>query len=461
MRGLMKVIYFFSLMVVLTLLSVSQGQAEERPSDMPYLDQNFSCIAQNEAQKFTADFNIDVKSFGGLELCRNEVDTKKLFNDLNLIKNGQFTSTGKNNLIRNFVDSARYYDWMKSQTRGVERGNDVPYATAYNSGGYFTMQDGWSKLSTLGRVGTVIHEARHTGGYRHIPCNQGPYQGASIAGCDRDYNYGGSHAIEMEYYAHVSVQGTNFHPVYKKMARLMAIARSNIFFNTPILKTRSAVLTLSADHQASYLYDQGEWVKRELPLSSGGQLKRTSFGAVLFDGAKALSLEMYQNSGFVDAVEDVYSYFKLLAETTVPVKDLEEFDSGVKRYVVQVTQDDRLSAFDFPNGQWGTAQKIPFRVVQTSTAIPSLNKSGYFLISENGQIFSYQPETQRLVSQAGQWDASNIKVVNFENQNLILRQDGKIYVQNNTSLQPWAAAQGVYSDLVTVPLYDAFEVIKE
>lgn len=433
--------------------------AYSQPTDIPYQDPGFACITSAEAEKYIQDFSIDVSSFGGKELCNSQVDTKKLFNDIQIIENGTFSSTGQNNLIRGFVDSNKYYSWMTEQTRGVQRGNDVPWATAYNSGGYFTMQDGWAKSSTLGRVGTFIHEARHTEGYMHIPCNHGPYQGVSLNACDSTYSYGGSHAVEMEYYARVSVQGTNFHPVYKKMARLMAIARSNFVFNKIVMQPREAVLALNQDRSQAHLFDQGTWTKREVP-GLVGQLKRTSFGAVIFSGLKAMSIELYKNSGFPDMVEDAYSYYKLLAETS-NVKEYEEFESGPKRFVVKVSQDDKISAWDFPNGAWGREQSLPFKVSKTSTSIPGLTKPGFFLISADNQVYNYVPESQRLVKQNANWDSGNKDVVVFKGQNLILRNDGKIYSQMGGTLQPWAESTDLYSALVTVPMYDAFEVVKD
>ncbi len=429
-------------------------------ADMPYQDVNFGCQSQAVADRYIHDFRIDVDSFGGPELCKSEIDTKKLLNDINIIENGHFENSAQNNLIKGFIDSTNYYGWMKQQTYGVARGNDVPYATAYNSGGYFTMQDGWAKSSTLGRVGVFVHEARHTEGYRHIVCNQGTYQGTSVLGCDRDYNYGGSHAVEMEYYARVAVQGTNFHPVYKKMARLMAIARSNIFFNTSPLQTREGLLALSMDRKQAFMFDRGQWLQRELP-EAVGKLKRTSFGAVLFDGVKALAIELYQNSGFKDAVTDTYSYYKLLIESKEESKEFEEFDSGFKRYVIRITNDNKLAAYNFPNGAWGAEQQIPFDVVKTTTSIPGMDKSGIFLLTNSGQIYAYQPDSQRLVSQVGSWDFNNVQVVRFQNENLILKNNGQIYRQTDQKLEPWVEAKLPYSDVVTVPLYDAFEVVKE
>jgi hypothetical protein len=445
---------------ILILIALTAFSTAAFADDIPYQDPAFGCITQQQADRYVADFSIDVASFGGMELCNPNVDTKKLFNDLQIIEQGSFQPTAQNVYIRGFVDAQNYYAWMKGQTRGVQRGNDIPYATAYNSGGYFTMQDGWSKLSTLGRVGTIVHEARHTAGYRHIPCTQGSYQGSSVAGCDTNYSYGGSHAIEMEYYARVAVQGVNFHPVYKKMARLMAIARSNIFFNTPVIQSREAVLALSADRRSAQLYDNGAWVSREVP-NVAGRLKRTSFGAVLFDGAKAFAIELYKNSGFSDLVADTYSYYKLLGEKDATVKEFEEFDAGVKRYAVKITQDNKLAAYDFPNGAWGREQVVPFQVSHTSTAVLDKPQSGLYLIATTGEIYNYQPQSQKLALQTGRWNPDVKEVIAYKGQNLALKTNGQIFVQSGAELVPWTATNDVYSDLVSTPLYDGFEVIKE
>jgi hypothetical protein len=428
--------------------------------DIPYQDPEFSCTLAADANRYVADFGIDVKSFGGLELCNSNVETKKLFNDIQILEQGRFANNTENKFIAGFVESNNYYGWLKNETRGIERGNDIPYATAYNSGGYFTMQDGWAKLSTLGRVGTFVHEARHTAGFRHIRCNQGPYQGSSVAGCDTNYSYGGSHAVEMEYYARVSVQGANFHPVYKKMARLMAIARSNVFFNTPIIQTREAVLALTQDRKEAHLFDNGNWYKREVP-EVAGRLKRTSFGAVLFDGLKALAIELYQNSGFTDVVNDTYSYYKLLAEKNESLKDFEEFDSGVKRYAVKITNTNKLAAYDFPSGVWGNEQTMPFNVARTSTATLGKTQSGLYIVSTTGEVFNYQPQSQRLVSVSPYWNPENKEVIAFKGQNLVLKNNGQIQMTSGNALIPWTETNRLYSGLIATPVYDGFEVVKE
>ena len=444
-------VFFF---LLLTIISVANAV------DMPYQDPEFACISEAEANRYVSDFGIDAKSFGGIELCNSNVETKKLFNDIQIIEQGHIEGDTQNKFIRGFVDYKNYYSWLKQETRGIKRGNDIPYATAYNSGGYFTMQDGWAKLSTLGRVGTVVHEARHTAGFRHIVCNQGPYQGSSVSGCDSNYSYGGSHAVEMEYYARVSVLGTNFHPVYKKMARLMAIARSNIFFNTGVIQAREAVLALSLDRKAAFLFDKNTWYSREVP-NVNGRLKRTSYGAVLFDGIKALSIELYQNTGFADFVSDTYSYYKLLSEKNEQLKEFDEFDAGIKRYAVKITKTNKLAAYDFPNGTWGRDLTLPFELARTSTAILGKAEAGLYLVSNKGEIFNYQPQTQRLISQSTVWNPDVKEVIVYKGQNLALKTDGRIHVlSSNNMLVPWTETDSLYSELVATPVYDGFEVVK-
>lgn len=436
-------------------------------ADIPYEDNQFGCFPQAIAQRYTKDFKIDLKTFGGNELCDANVDSKKLLNDLHLIENGSFTS-GQNLFIRGFVKADQYYSWMKSQTRGIKRGQDIPTATAYNSMGFFTMQDGWAKLSTLGRVGTVIHEARHTAWYGHTPCFQGPYKDIRTDACDKNYEYGGSHAVEMEYYARVSVLGTNFHPVYKKMARHMAIARSNIFFNKPIIQSREALMALTASKDKALLLDEhshgSTWLTKEAPQVPG-ELKRTSFGAVIFDGLKAFAIDPYQNSGSADLVPDTYSYFKMMLEKQFsPVQDLEEFDINNKRYLVKI-ESNVLTKYDFSKGTWGQSLKLNFNVVKTATSVDAPLANGYYLVDTNGFVYSYDPVANSVsrTSLKG-WNPVYTKIVKYKSDTLALKNNGSVVSVDVTNSQetPWTLAPATaISDLISIPLYDGFEIIKE
>ncbi len=437
--------------LVLIVVFAIKAQATQ----LPYVDQDFTCVTQQQAQKYTDDFGIDTDSFGGVELCNSSVDTKKLFNDLQIIEQGQFSANGANLLIKGFVPADQYYSWMKTQTRSMNRGNNIPYATAYNSWGNFTMQDGWAKLSTLGRVGTVIHEARHTAGYRHYPCNQGPYMGASLDGCDLSYAQAGSHAIEMEYYARVTVAGQNFHPVYKAMARLMAMGRSSFVFNTSPIQKREAVLAIE-EQAGPVMFDGSRKVQREAS-DFAGRLKRTSYGAALFNGLHAVALDLYELTGYRPNIKDDYSYFKLLGMSQMaPLKDFEEYDRNQKRYVAIVTSSNQLATYNFPQGAWNSATTLPVDVEKTANTLPS-GEQGYFLINNGGDIYSVNADNQQATSMGKKWDSQVQSAAQFGGKTLLLKNDGNIY-QKNTDGSEVVFDSGKYTQMVSVPLYDAFEV---
>lgn len=432
------------------------GTFSVQANTLGYEDKDFACITQQQADKYIRDFSVDVDSFGGNELCDSRVDTKKLLNDLLIIEQGQFDSTQSNLLIKGIVPADRYYAWMKSQTRGMERGNDVPYATAYNRMGNFTMQDGWAKSSTLARVGVVIHEARHTAGYRHYPCTQGPYKGVNLDGCDQDFSQSGSHAVEMEYYARVSVAGQNFHPIYRSMARLMAMGRTNFVFNSSPIHPHEAMLAMDGGSHVPVLFDKNV----KLPRGGGdfvGHMKRTSFGAVLFDGIQAIALDVYESTGFKANIEDDYSYFKLLKMAPLgTLKDLEEFDVNQKRYVAMVSGTNELSTYNFPRGTWSAGRSTSVDVVRTTTALPTGEK-GYFLIDRNGDVHSVNPENQQVSGTGKSWDSQVVNAVALPGRTMILKTDGVIYARSADGTET-AFDQGPYSEMTSVPLYDAFEV---
>jgi hypothetical protein len=429
---------------------------------LPVFDNEFACTQANKAEQYIRDFKIDVQSFGGKELCNAAIDSKKLFNDFQIIEEGRFTPQGSNNLIRNIIEPSQYYSWLRSQTEGVERGNDIPYATAYNSNGYFTMQDGWAILSTLGRVGVVIHEARHTEGYRHIPCTQGPYQGISMAGCDSTYEYSGSHAVEMEYYARVVTQGENFHPLYKKMARLMALGRTNFVFNKQVIQAREALFLINAANNEAVLVDGSKTYSRE--VAGQGILKRSSFGPTLLTTTRAWALDAYEWLGDIRPTEDGYSYFKLI---TTPNKnlpadfsivDFEEFDIGTKRFSITLDTKGRFTQFNFQQGRWENVKTNSFNPKGFKTRLWN-NQKGIFGINEQNQVARYSESSQNFQAEKlGTWPANVVSYLeNPETKELLqLTTDGDLRTANG---EIWSKTQGQkFSQGVNIPLYNAFEV---
>jgi hypothetical protein len=429
-------------------------------SGLPYKDGDFGCFTQTDADRYVSDFSVDVESFGGMELCDGSKDTKKLLNDLSLIEKAQFAPDVSHELIRNLVPANNYYNWMKGETRGMQRGNDVPYATAYNQGGYFTMQDGWKGMATLGRVGTVIHEARHTAGFPHYACTHGPYAASSTPGCDTGYAQGGAHAVEMEYYTRVALDGKNLHPVYQAMARLMAVGRSNFVFNESPIKAREALLALAGDKM--FIVDGANVVERQTPpAAAGSALKRTSAGASLVKGTSAIAVDVYGTTAA--PVADDYSYFKLFqsARPNGPssVTALEEIDVNNLRFFVAMDSSGKIFSYDFPNGAWARPSAAQAGAQAFVTRTPS-GDSGLFVVKADGSVLPFDLVHRTYGSALRDRWTSDTRAYAAMGSTLVkLGADGKVV--NASSGAPVDAFSGKQvTDLVNIPLYDAYEVAR-
>lgn len=453
----MKNLYFKIYFSVL-FAGLSQSNAQL----LPYLDESVSCFNQSQADQYVNDFNINVKSFGGAELCNGRSDFKKLINDLSVIEAGRFQKSPQQGLIGNFVDSDKYYSWVSQQTRGMTRGMDNPVATAYNAGGYFTMQNAWANLSTLGRVGVLIHEARHSQGYYHERCKFGPYSDTRTSGCDKDFSSGGAHAIEMEYYARVSTQGQNFHPVYKAMARLMAMARSNFIFNkSPLIKREG--LVVQSDVGEYWIYDQGKWINRPAMTPNGnpvGILKRTSAGVSVLASDRAYSVDLYEGVEPISPLTDTYSYFKIFLESKYNISDAEEFDIGSKRHLILINKSNQFSSYNFGLGGWNKAQTLAFKVATTSPYLVD-GKRGYFLIDPSGAIYSYEPKKNNFKRLQSKWDFYLKSVSNVNGQVYSLTNDNKLFSLTNGQWVEFHLPKGQKPvQIASAPLYNIFSILE-
>ena len=462
----MKGIFTHALFGALLGTCALAGAAVRAGDALPVQDADFGCTPAATADRYLRDFGVDVASFGGRELCDPARDTKKLLNDITLIEQGRFAEGRTNPFLKNFVAAGNYYPWAVSMTRGVRRGHDIPYATAYNSGGYFTMQDGWAALSTLGRVGTFIHEARHTAGYRHAICTNGPYVNSSVSGCDTTLESGGSHGVEMEYYARVVVQGMNFHPVYATMARLMAIGRSNWVFNRPAIARREALVAIDTRDGNPVLIDGARMLERVGPAAGDSRLKRTSFGATLFDGRRARGLDLYATGQGPEALQDDYSYYKLLnraADQLSGLRDLEEFDVGNVRFFVALDSAGKLYKYDFPTASW-TAQGAtqPVAAAERLVTVAPDGTRGVFVLAEGGRVFPYDVAAHRIgAALSARWPSDVRNFQKFGERFVVLKTDGRAFELRGAN-QDWTPLAGfeerALDQIATAPLYDAFEV---
>lgn len=421
---------------------------------LPVFDHEFTCLDSITATRYISDFRVDTESFGGLELCDFRIDTKKLLNDLELVEQGQFNGSAGNVFIQEFVPAGDYYAWLKEQTNGIQRGDDIPWATAYNSGGYFTMQDGWAKLSTLGRVGTLIHEARHTEGYYHTQCEHGPYKDSRVSGCDVSVAAGGSHGVEMEYYARVVLQGANFHPVYQSMARMMLLARANFVFNENPMSARDALVVRAADGLARLEGTEKQTLNWNFAGSESFQLKRTSLGATLLDlpsGAWSIDLN---RPDVAPGLTDDYSYFKLLKMAPpAGLIDVEEVDIAFRRYLYAVDDQERLHSYIFGQGAWSQPARLP-GLERLVTHNP-LGQPGLFAVFKNQTYCPVQVPFLRCERGPLPWPADARKFVSFGGTTWKLGLDRTVY---DSKGQPWTEfTEGEILDMALVPHFEIFE----
>ncbi len=436
---------------------------------LPYLDEQFSCIDPVVARRYIKDFNISIKSFGGKEYCNPKSDSKRILSDISLIEKGRFEPVDEKNIfINQFVDREHYYDWMKRETRGMKRGNGMPYASAYNSWGYFTFQDGWAQSSTLGRVGTIIHEARHTAGYKHTICTQGPYVKTRVSGCDEALSDGGSHGVEMEYYARVVLEGRNFHPVYAAMARLMVLGRSNAFFNS-IPMQKKEILALHSRDGKMIVFDGHSVIERNSTQGLGLEnvLKKTSFGVTLLSSTLLpMAVDLYSDRHGSAVMNDAYSYFKMLFRgdaEKMNFLDMEEYDIGDQRFLVALNRSREIFSYTFADGEWSDPVKLtgsPMKFVQTA---PDFS-TGVFVLDESGKVFPYDASLKTVQAPLKtEWNFAEVSAyVSWNHSQYILSKvDGHLYEvnqQTNELQRVPELADYSFSDVTVAPMYDAFRI---
>ncbi|MDC0980257.1 hypothetical protein OAQ84_00830, partial [Bdellovibrionales bacterium] len=406
------------------------------------------CLSKERVTRFVKELNIYRASFPDEELCDSDNELNQLYRSLMMMEDGQFSGEGDSQFIGDWVSRGRYYSWTERRIYRIRRAHDIPYATAYNSGGNITVQDGWAQLSSLGKVGVLIHEARHTDGYRHRPCRQGPYRGVSVAGCDESVASGGSHSIEMEYYARVLLEGQNFHPVYQSMARLMLLARSHFVFNQQPLQ-KSSTLYLRGVNGETFLYSHGSFI-RQFPLQgySGWRLKRGSMGPVLFNGRQALAIDIYDSQ--VAPQKDEFSYYKLLGlNPPEPFLDMEEIDDGETKYVMAIGQSGRLYQYQFRRSQWAVVAESG-RFLGFKTRSRS-DEEGLYVVSEGGELFRWQFGSGELESLTEKWPQNIVSYAEMEGALVELRSDGQLYLSQSGQL---VEGLPLISEIVEVPQYE-------
>lgn len=402
-------IRFFILALLVLFSGCNFLEAAYGSQLLPVLEDQFGCLNADWAAKQEKALHVDVQSFGGREVCRPEADYKKLMTSMLIINMGQFgQKPSQPNIFNRDTVPLDYGKFVTENTYSIQRGQDIPYATAYNDMGNVTVQDAWNKLAILGRVGTLIHEARHTKGYYHIRCNHGPYGETNVAGCDSTLEYGGSHAVEMEYYARVLDQGLNFHPLYRTMSRLMLLARAPLFFNKSPIQFRPTMV-LSLKDATVIVRADGTTVRRQPILRSQNaemRLKAVTHGTVMadFKNHQFAAVDIRGDGGVTPYTQEDYSYFKFFRDIRFADRrwlDAEEADLGKTWAFLAIDLEGHVLRYKYDEGDFSRTknafEKVSAKFYSLSNQEPGVRflrsdadgNSGVFLLTKSGKLMKY------------------------------------------------------------------------
>ncbi|MCB0419849.1 MAG: hypothetical protein KDD61_02575 [Bdellovibrionales bacterium] len=410
-------------------------------------ENNVPCIDEQKAIQWNRDFNINLSSFSKANLCDRNNELYQLYESFLVLENGQFDRGVSSQFILGVVKEDQYLKWTNDRVFRIRRGRDIPYATAYNSGGSITVQDGWAQLSSLGKVGTLIHEARHTDGYSHTQCRQGPYRDVSVPGCDPSVRYGGAHGVEMEYYARVALLGKNFHPTYQSMARLMLLARGHFVFNQPPIKSLDG-LFFRATSGETYYFSKGVYYQ-ELSLLGWENwiIKRGSTGPVLFNGLEAAVVDLYNAQ--IAPIRDEFTYFKILSfPRPEAFVDVEEFDDGPQKYLLAIGESGALYKYSFGRSQWILMARGSYRQFRTRSLDGTL---GVYVLQANSEYAHWDLSRGRLDLMPQKWPQDVVSVAKMGHEIVMLKRDGLVYLLSTG--QPIAGLPFI-SQIVEAPIYE-------
>ena len=268
--------------------------------------------------------------------------------------------------------------------------------------------------------------------------------------------------MEMEYYTRVVLDSKNLHPVYQSMARLMALGRSNFVFNQSPIHKREALLGRAGNRMV--LIDGDKSYEREAPAApAGALLKRTSFGASLVSGQKAIAVDVYGYSANNALIADDYSYYKLFTtprpNAPSETNDIEELDVGTLRYLAVLGEQGKVYSYDFPSGGWHEPSAALAGAGTFVTRAPN-GQAGLFVVKSDGGVIPFDLTNRSFGAPLRERWTSDTRAYAMNGTTLVkLMSDGTVVnAANGTPVDAFAKKQ--VTDLVNIPLYDAYEVVR-
>ena len=269
------------------------------------IQEELGCVPAEKAAKYVQLLGVQTEQFGPLELCESTNLNKKLLDAIHSLELGRFSRTSASPLTRRVVEGD-YLPYLTERIDRVERngcsGDETVVACVKPGQTTMHLQDYFFRLPAVNRVGTLLHEARHIDGFPHVDCESGPLAG-SPGGCDPRWAYRGSYAVELEYYARVALEGENFHPVYRTIARASAVALMEENFNEAPAQPRERLAIVHKDGGGLSLFDGDRVVERPGAVIRDARLiaRRYGLAALPFDrAANTWLLDPYSPSSSAD-----------------------------------------------------------------------------------------------------------------------------------------------------------------
>jgi hypothetical protein len=161
------------------------------------------------------------------------------------------------------------------------------------------------------------------------------------------------------------------------------------------------------------------------------------------------------------AISDDYSYYKLF-KTPRPnapqsVGAIEEIDVGTNRYFAVLGESGRVYSYDFPNGAWAQPSTALAGASTFVTRSPS-GDAGLFVVKTDGTIVPYDLAGGRFGAPLrDKWTTDTRAFAVLGAELVRLTSDGRV-VDAKTGAPAEAFGRSQVTDLVNVPLYDAYEV---
>ncbi|MBI3554900.1 MAG: hypothetical protein HY074_01395 [Deltaproteobacteria bacterium] len=439
------------------------------PIDISRVTDNaaIGCIDADVAHKLIKDYGLEMGRFSGsTELCDSKRPGKKMLNAILMLDQGKFGPTARAGLDRQMIttDYATYFRQRIGRVVFDNQcgGTSWVLACVINSNPVMHVEKPYfdDDMALALQMTVLVHEARHTEGFPHYRCYTGGNAGKNGA-CDLSYEAGGAYAVEVEYETRVALNGLNFNPVFKTMARLFAIDRlNNNFVTAPTTKKPALFLVDQADSHVVVLDREGHANElSDVVLGKGRLIGRDSGANLMFEDPTREPMYL-----------DYYAR-KLFPQTAVaPVVGLTmrnyatSWSAAKKQNLVDILNDaagngiqirlfknqleaakglDNAPVVDLP------ATETPVALLSTLPCLtPEGASVGFYVRMASGAI--YQIDTSNVPRRAGMsrvactWPQDLASITRFSGKVVVLDGEGHLSVlEENGTRSPFPGAPGL------------------